>query len=107
MSDPQNKQKDLYVLSATIGAGPLWDRDGNEVSPDELSLSERLCVAIDDWRQFYDDVSGDLSDTDLADEFVSQGFKIAFRMRSELKGRLVSYRHPVDHHVIEIDPKTG
>lgn len=103
--DVEPPNKELYLLDARVGSSPIWDKAGNEVSSDELPLSDRLCIAIDDWREFFDATVGNLSDPDMADEFVSQGFKIAFRMRSELKGRVVTYRHPIDGQIIEVDPK--
>lgn len=99
-TEPRN----LYVLHAVVGCGSIWDHESAPVDPHDLPLSERLLVAIEDWRDFYDEIAGDLSDLDL-DEFVGQGFKIAHRMRSELKGRDVSYRHPATGEVIAIESR--
>lgn len=91
-----------YLLHAVNGSGPIWDSNGLPVDVGDLPLSDRLLVAIEDWREFFDEVDGELDAPEL-DEFVGQGFKIAHRMRSELKGRDVAFRHPGSGQVIEID----
>lgn len=89
------------VLRAEVGAFPLWTLDGHNVIPDSLPLSERVLVALTDWTEFFDDVGGAMSDRDVIDEFVGQGYKIAHAMRRELKGSTIWLAHPVtDEHVL-------
>jgi len=70
--------------------------------PDSLPLSQRLLTAMQDWTVFFDDVGGAISDSDVLEEFVSQGFKIAYAMRRELKGTSVYLDHPVTAERTEI-----
>ena len=93
-----------FVVRAQIGAVGLW-RAGSEldeVALSDLELSGRLVVAFEDWASFFDEIEGDLSDPEVAHEFVSQGFKIAHRLRAEMKGSTVHLVHPVtgEHHEI-------
>ncbi len=83
------------VLRAEVGAFPLWTVDGDNVVPDSLPLSPRVLVALEDWTAFFDDVGGAMSDRDVIDEFVGQGFKIAHVIRRELKGSTIWLDHPV------------
>lgn len=83
------------ILHAEVGAFPLWTPDGENVVPDSLPLSERVLIALEDWTAFYDDVGGAMSDPEIVDEFVGQGFKIAHAIRRELKGSTVWMSHPV------------
>jgi len=92
---------ETYLLRARLGASPI-SGDAGEVDPQTLPLSDRLLLAISDWHAFFSEVSGDLSDGDMAEEFVSQGFKIAHAMRRELKGRKVFYHHPATGEVVAI-----
>jgi len=83
------------VLRAEVGAFPLWTPGGDNVVPDSLPLSQRLLQAMEDWTAFFDDVGGAMSDHEIVDEFVGQGYKIAHVMRRELKGSTVWLDHPV------------
>ena len=83
------------VLRAEVGAFPLWTVDGENVVPDSLPLSSRVLIALEDWTVFFDDVGGAMSDRDVIDEFVGQGFKLAHAIRRELKGSTVWLDHPV------------
>ena len=83
------------VLRAEVGAFPLWTVDGHNVVPDSLPFSPRLLMALEDWTTFYDDVGGAMSDPEIVEEFVGQGFKIAHVIRRELKGSTVWLDHPV------------
>lgn len=83
------------VLRAEVGAFPLWTVDGDNVVPDSLPFSPRLLMALEDWTAFYDDVGGAMSDPEIVEEFVGQGFKIAHVIRRELKGSTVWLDHPV------------
>lgn len=82
-------------MRAEVGAFPLWDPDGQNVVPNSLPLSPRVLVALQDWADFYDDVGGAMSDYEIVDEFVGQGFKIAHAIRRELKGSTIWLDHPV------------
>lgn len=83
------------VLRAEIGTFPLWSPGGENIVPDSLPLSRRVLVALEDWTDFFDDVGGAMSDPEVVDEFVGQGFKIAHAIRRELKGSTVWLDHPV------------
>lgn len=72
------------------------------MEPTPPPLSERLRLALIDWENFYGEVQGDLTDPDIADEFVSQGFTLAHRLRSECKGTDVAYVHPITGDEVEI-----
>ncbi len=76
--------------------------DGAVVEPSELPLSPRLLAAIADWRSFYDEVAGDISGPEVAEEFVGQGYKIAHAMRRELKGRTIYFLQPVTKELVKI-----
>ncbi|MGI9608616.1 MAG: hypothetical protein ACR2P0_20975 [Acidimicrobiales bacterium] len=78
-----------YVLRAEVDGPTIWTPEGEPVDPRALPLSSRLLEALDDWAAFLDDVGGEISDHDVMDAFVSQGFRIAHAMRRELKGRTV------------------
>ena len=62
-----------------------------------------MLIALEDWTVFFDDVGGAMSDRDVIDEFVGQGFKLAHAIRRELKGSTVWLDHPVtdDRTLIE------
>lgn len=83
------------VLRAEVGAFPLWTVDGDNVVPDSLPLSPRVLIALEDWTAFFDDVGGAMSDRDVIDEFVGQGFKLAHAIRRELTGSTIWLSHPV------------
>ncbi len=91
------------VVSAEVGYFPLWTPDGDNIVPDSLPLSPRVLIALQDWTDFFDDVGGAMSDPDIVDEFIGQGFKIAHAIRRELKGSTVWLDHPVtgERSVIE------
>lgn len=91
------------VLRAEVGAFPLWNATGENVVPDSLPLSPRLLLAMQDWTDFFDDVGGAMSDRDVIDEFVGQGYKIAHAMRRELKGWTVWLDHPVTEERVLIE----
>jgi len=95
------------VLRAEVGRAPLWTLDGMNVAPHSLPLSDRLLVALHDWRDFFDDVGGAVSDADVVEEFVGQGFKIAHALRRELKGSTVWYAHPVTGEAERIVHRTA
>ena len=82
------------VIRAQVGAFPLWTPEGENVIPDSLPLSPRVLIALQDWTDFFDDVGGAMSDRDVVDEFVGQGFKIAHAIRRELKGSTIWLDHP-------------
>ena len=91
------------VLRAEVGAFPLWTPEGENVVPDSLPLSQRVLVALQDWTDFFDDVGGAMSDRDVIDEFVGQGYKIAHAIRRELKGSTIWLVHPVTDEQILIE----
>lgn len=86
---------DTFCLRADLGTGPICDDAGNEVDLQHLPLSQRLVLALTDWSEFFGEVEGDLSDPDIAAEFVGQGYKLAHALRRELKGRSIYYLEPV------------
>lgn len=90
------------VLRAEVGAFPLWTPAGENVIPDSLPLSDRVLIALQDWTDFFDDVGGAMSDRDVIDEFVGQGYKIAHVMRRELKGSTIWLDHPVTDERVHI-----
>ena len=92
-----------FVLRAEVKAFPLWSVDGVNVVPDSLPLSPRLLSALQDWAEFFDDVGGAMSDREIVDEFVGQGFKIAHVMRRELKGSTIWFDHPVTDERVLIE----
>lgn len=94
-----------FEVAAQIRSSPIQQLVGDDfepVGPAAIGLSDRLCAAFADWAEFFDEVDGDLSDPDIADEFVSQGFKIAHRLRAEIKGSTVHLTHPVSGESVEI-----
>ena len=91
------------VLRAEVSAFPLWTPEGENVVPDSLPLSQRLLLALQDWTDFFDDVGGAMSDRDVIDEFVGQGYKIAHAIRRELKGSTIWLVHPVTDEQILIE----
>lgn len=91
------------VLSAAVGAFPLWTVAGENVVPDSLPLSPRLLIALEDWTNFFDDVGGAMSDKDIENEFVGQGYKIAHAIRRELKGSTIWLEHPVTEERVRIE----
>lgn len=95
------------IVAARVGVGALWrpTSSASELEPVSvltLGLSQRLVDAFEDWASFFDEIDGDLSDGDVAHEFVSQGFKIAHRLRAEMKGSTVHLIHPVSGEQHEI-----
>jgi len=90
------------IVRAEVGAFPLWTPEGENIVPDSLPLSQRLLTALEDWTAFFDDVGGAMSDAEVLDEFVGQGFKIAHAIRRELKGSHVWLQHPVTDDLVEI-----
>ncbi len=94
------------VLHAAVGAFPLWTAEGENVVPDSLPLSPRLLEALEDWTAFYDDVGGAMSDADVIDEFVGQGYKIAHAIRRELKGSTIWLSHPVTEERTRIERRS-
>ena len=91
-----------YVLRAVVGEWAVRDELGLALERDLLPLSERLVVAICDWCEFFDEIGGDLSDSVVTHEFLGQGYKIAYGLRRELKGRTIHFSHPVTGELIEI-----
>lgn len=91
------------VVRAEVGAFPLWTPAGENVVPDSLPLSPRLLLALQDWTDFFDDVGGAMSDGDVVDEFVGQGFKLAYAIRRELKGSEVWFVHPVTDEAVVVE----
>jgi hypothetical protein len=91
------------VVRAEVGAFPLWSPSGGNIVPDSLPLSARLLVALEDWTVFWDDVGGAISDGEVLEEFVGQGFKIAHTLRRELKGSTVWLQHPKTDELVEIE----
>ncbi len=91
------------VVRAEVGAFPLWTPDGQNIVPDSLPLSPRVLLALQDWSDFFDDVGGAMSDTDVIEEFVGQGYKIAHVIRRELKGSTVWLDHPVTEERVLIE----
>ena len=94
------------VLRAEVGAFPLWTLAGGNVVPDSLPLSPRLLLALEDWTAFFDDVGGAMSDHEIVEEFVGQGYKIAHVIRRELKGSSVWLDHPATEERILIERQT-
>ena len=82
------------VVRAELGGTGLWTPDGVMLQLAQLPLSERLLLTIDDWMAFHNDVGGELSDDDVREEFVGQGYKIAYALRRELKGSTVWFQPP-------------
>jgi len=91
------------IVRAEVGAFPLWTPDGRNVVPDSLPLSPRVLIALQDWTDFFDDVGGAMSDPEIVDEFVGQGYKIAHAIRRELKGSTVWLKHPVTDERVLIE----
>jgi len=91
------------ILQAEVGAFPLWTPGGDNVVPDSLPLSPRVLAALEDWTAFFDDVGGAMSDPDIVDEFVGQGYKIAHAIRRELKGSTIWLAHPVTDERVRIE----
>lgn len=91
------------VLRAEVGAFPLWTPAGENIVPNLLPLSPRVLVALEDWTDFFDDVGGAMSDRDIVEEFVGQGYKIAHAIRRELKGSTVWLQHPVTDERVVIE----
>lgn len=91
-----------YWIRATVGQSPIWDASAKNVDPSDLPLSPRLVIALQDWARFFDDRDGDLADPEVAEEFVNQGFKLAYAMRRELKGSSITLSHPVSGEPCEI-----
>lgn len=91
------------VLRAEVGAFPLWTPAGENIVPNSLPLSPRVLVALEDWTDFFDDVGGAMSDRDIVEEFVGQGYKIAHAIRRELKGSTVWLQHPVTDERVAIE----
>ncbi len=94
------------VVQAEVGAFPLWTLEGENIVPDSLPLSRRVLVALEDWANFYDDVGGAMSDPEIVEEFVGQGYKIAHAIRRELKGSTVWLAHPVTEERVQIERHT-
>ena len=90
------------LVRARVGEWPICRRDV-ALTRTDLPLSDRLLLAIDDWAQFFDDVGGEITDVDVAHEFVGQGFKIAQALRRELKGSTVHLEHPVTGELARIE----
>ena len=86
-----------------MGEWPIIGADGTHIERDGLPLSDRLLRTIDDWTEFFDDVGGEITDVDIAHEFVGQGFKIAHALRRELKGSTVHLEHPVTGELAPIE----
>lgn len=91
------------IVRAEVGAFPLWTPSGVNIVPNSLPLSSRVLVALEDWTDFFDDVGGAMSDPEIVEEFVGQGFKIAHAIRRELKGSCVWIQHPVTDERFEIE----
>ncbi len=90
------------VVRPRVGEWPIC-RDRQAIARDELPLSDRLIRTIEDWAAFFDDVGGEITDVDVAHEFVGQGFKIAHALRRELKGSTVHLEHPVTGEMVPIE----
>jgi len=91
------------VVRARVGQWPLTSSTGTTLARDALPVSDRLLAAIEDWADFFDDVGGEITDVDVAHEFVGQGFKIAHALRRELKGSRVHLEHPVTGELAPIE----
>lgn len=91
------------LVQAEVGAFPLWTPDGVNVVPDSLPLSPRVLIALEDWTAFYDDLGGAISDPEIVEEFVGQGYKIAHAIRRELKGSTIWLVHPVTEERVQIE----
>ncbi len=91
------------IVRAEVGAFPLWTTDGENVVPNSLPLSPRLLLALEDWTDFFDDVGGAMSDSEIVEEFVGQGFKIAHAIRRELKGSTIWLQHPLTDERVVIE----
>jgi len=83
-----------FVLRAEVGSTCLWMADGSEREPSAAGLTDRLVDALHDWAAFFDEVGGVLEGADVTHEFVSQGYKVAHKLRGELKGSRVHFVHP-------------
>ena len=94
---------DDLVVRARVGEWPIAASSGESLSRDALPLSDRLLRTVADWAAFYDDVGGEITDVDVAHEFVGQGFKIAHALRRELKGSSVHLEHPVTGELAPIE----
>ena len=91
------------VVRARVAEWPIATAAGEALTRDALPLSNRLMRTIDDWAGFFDDVGGEITDVDVAHEFVGQGFKIAHALRRELKGSVVHLEHPVTGELAPIE----
>ena len=106
MASGTDDESKRFVVRAEVGAGSLWRLVGDDllpVTPREAGLSVRLVVAFDDWTEFFQEVAGDLGDPEVSEEFVSQGFKIAHRLRAEIKGSEVRLVHPATGESVTIE----
>ncbi len=111
MDDIERADANNFVVQAELGHGPIWRtvdeaRALESVDVASLTLSDRLLAAFADWADFYNEIQGDLTDPDLAEEFVGQGFKLAHRLRAELKGSTVHLTHPVTRQLVKIVRQT-
>ena len=93
---------ETYSLRAEVNTWPVVDHVGTPVDPESLPLSDRLVLALTDWSEFYTELDGDLSDPEVAEEFVGQGYKIAHALRRELKGRAIYLTQPVTGEQVKI-----
>ena len=93
---------EVVVRAELTGTG-LWTQDGVSIAVGDLPLSDRLICVLDDWMAFYDDLGGELSDDDVRQEFVGQGYKIAYAIRRELKGSTVWLTPPNSDELIAVD----
>ncbi len=94
--------KTELIVRAEVDTSGLWGPDGDSVAPGSLRLSQRVLTALDDWTTFWNDVGGEISDSEVMDEFIGQGFKIAHGIRRELKGSSVWFDHPKTGERVEI-----
>lgn len=91
------------MVRAELGSTGLWTPDGVSIDIDELPLSVRLVDTVVDWMAFFDDVGGELSDRDIREEFVGQGYKIAHALRRELKGSQIWFSPPHEEDLVAIE----
>jgi len=91
-----------FILRAEVGTTGLWMPDGSACEPSDVGLTDRLLDALADWAQFFDEVNGTLEDEEVMHEFVSQGYKVAHKLRGELKGSRVRFVHPETGETEEI-----
>jgi hypothetical protein len=75
------------ILRAEPGTWPLWDSDGDAVSPEFYGLSDELLADLGSWNRRLAAADGWFQDDELEREFDDEGHALWERMTAELAGR--------------------